>query len=110
MLSFPSNTNTLKKLHSALLLKLGIIKTFPVAIRSVPTHLGGLNLHSLEIEMIAQMIHHLVSLYLADTLRRALLHTIIEYHQLELGTDEQFFSLDFEYSGVLATPTWVTTL
>ena len=80
MLSLLPNTNTLKELNSALLPKLGVMKTFLLAMRSAPTYLGGLNLQSLEIEAIAQAIHHLVSLYFADTLTRTLLHVIIEYH------------------------------
>ena len=59
MLSFPSNTSTLEKLHSELLPKLGVMKMFLVAMRSRPTHLGGLNLQSLEIEVIKQAIYHL---------------------------------------------------
>ena len=80
MLGFEPNTKTLKKLHLVLLSKLGIMKTFPLVMRSALTYLGKLKLQSLEIEVIAQAIHHLVSLYFADTLTRTLLHVIIEYH------------------------------
>ena len=88
MLSFLPSTNTLKELYSALLLKLGVLKTFLLAMRGKPTHLGRLNSQSLEIEAIAKVIHHLVSLYSVDTPTRTLLHTIIEYHHLEIGTDK----------------------
>ena len=109
VLSF-SHTNTLKKLHSALQPELGVMKTFPLAMRSAPTHLGRLNLQSLEIEVIAQAIRHLVSLYSVDTPTRTLLHAIKEYYQLEIGTDKQFFSLTFASFGALATPTWIMIL
>ena len=69
------------------------MKTFPVAMRSVPAYLGGLNLQSLETEVIAQVMYHLVSLHEVETLTRLLLQIIIEYHQLELGIDKQLFLL-----------------
>ena len=79
--------NILAKLHAKLLPKLGVMKTFPLVMRSVPSYLGGLNLQLIEVESIAQAIHHLISLYTAETPTKLLLKTIIEYHQLELGTD-----------------------
>ena len=88
MLSFAPSSNVLGKLHAALLPKLGVMKTFPTVMRRVPAHLGGLNLRSVEVEALAQAIHHLISLYEADTPTRLLLKTIIEYHQLELGTNK----------------------
>ena len=78
VLSFQPNTNTLKKLHSALLSKIGAMRMFPVATRSAPTHLGRLNLQSFEIETIARATYHLLSLYTADALTRALFYDIIE--------------------------------
>lgn len=42
----------------------------------------------LEVEDIAQEIHHLVSLYSADTSTKLLLKMITEYYQVELGTDK----------------------
>ena len=86
------------------------MKTFPIALRSIPVYLGGLNLRSIEVEAIAQSIHHLISLYIADTPSKLLLKTIIEYHQLELGTDTQLFSLSYASFGALATSTWITNL
>ena len=97
--------NILAKLHAVFLPKLGVIKTFPVIIRSLPTFLGGLNLQLLKVEAIAQAIHHLVLLYSSETLTKLLLKIIIEYHQLEIGTDKQLFNLDFDSYGTLATPT-----
>ena len=72
--------------------------------RSLPTFLGGLNLQLLEVEAIVYVIHHLVSLYSSETPTKLLLKIIIEYHQLEIGTDTQIFTLDFESYGILATP------
>ena len=80
------DVNVLAKLHAAVLLKLEVMKTFPIVIRSLLTFLGGLNLQLLEVEAIAQVIHHLVSLYSLDTPTKLLLQTIIEYYQLEIGT------------------------
>ena len=75
------------KLHTALLPKLGVMKMFPITLRSMPVYLGGLNLKSIEVEAIAQAIHYLISLYTANTPTKLLLKTIIKYHQLELSTD-----------------------
>ena len=72
----------------AVLPKLGVIKTFSIVLRSLLIFLGGLNLQLLEVEVIAQAIYHLVSLYSLDTPTKLLLKTIIEYHQLEIGTDK----------------------
>ena len=83
---------------------------FPIVLRSMPVHLGGLNLQSIEVEVIVQAIHHLILLYTADTPTKLLLKTIIEYHQLELGTDTQLFSLSYASFGALAIPTWIITL
>ena len=86
------------------------MKTFPTVMQRVPAHLGGLNLRSAEVEALAQAIHHLISLYEADTPTQLLLKTIIEYYQLELGTNKQLFSLSFDSFGSLATKTWITSL
>ena len=79
-MSLEKGSNMLVQLHAALLPKLGVMKTFPVAIRSAPAYLGRLNLQSLETEVIVQTIHHLVSLHKAEMLTRLLLRVIIEYH------------------------------
>ena len=86
------------------------MKTFPMIIRSLLTFLRGLNLQLLEVEAIAHTIHHLVSLYSSETPTKLLLKTIIEYHQLEIGTEIQIFTLDFNSYGILATSTWITLL
>ena len=80
VLSFPTDMNILAKLHAILLPKLGVMKIFPMIMRSLPTFLGGLNLQLLEVEAIAYAIHHLVSLYSSETPTKLLLKTIIEYH------------------------------
>ena len=72
--------NVLAKLYAAFLPKLGVIKTFPVIMRGLPTFLGGLNLQLLEVEAIVQAIHYLVPLYSSETPTKLLLKTIIEYH------------------------------
>ena len=102
--------NVLAKLHTTLLPKLGVMKTFPVIMRSLPTFLGGLNLQRLEVEAITQVIHYLVSLYSSETPTKLLLKTIIEYHQLEIGTETQIFTLDFNSYGILAMSIWITLL
>ena len=96
--------NILMKLYAAFLPKLGVMKTFPVIMRSLPTFLGGLYLQLLEVEAIAQAIHLLILLYSSETLTKLLLKIIIEYHQLKIGTDKQLFNLDFDSYSSLATP------
>ena len=86
------------------------MKTFLVVMISILTYLGGLNLQSLEIEVLALTMHHLVSLHEAETLMKFLLRTIIEYHQIELGIDKQLFLLNYNKFGMLVTPTLVTSL
>lgn len=86
------------------------MRTFPIVMRSVPQFLGGLNLRRLEIEVIVQSLHHLISLHSTDTSTCTLLKTLIEYHQLEVGSDKQIFSLKVEDYYDLTTPTWITTL
>ena len=66
MLLFPLNSNVLNKLHVALLPKLGVMKTFPTAMRSVPDYLRRLNLHLAEVEALAQATNYLISLYAAN--------------------------------------------
>ena len=53
VLSFTKDSNILATLHTALLPKLGVMKTFLIALRSMPVHLGGLILRSIEVEAIA---------------------------------------------------------
>ena len=72
--------NVLLKLHAKILLKLGVMKTVPVIMRSAPMFLGGLDMELLKVEAIAQAIHHLLLLYFADTTAKLLLKMIIEYH------------------------------
>ena len=52
VLSFPTDMNVLVKLHAVLLPKLGVMKIFPMIMRSLPTLLGRLNLQLLEVEAI----------------------------------------------------------
>ena len=80
ILSLENSSNVLAQLHTALLPKLGVMKTFSVAMRSVLAYLGELNLQSLEIELIAQVTHHLVSLHEAEIPTKLLLRLIREYH------------------------------
>ena len=88
VLSVDYNLNVLSDLHKAMLPKLKVMRTFPIVMRSVLQFLGGLNLRRLEIEVIAQSLHHLISLYSTDTSACTLLKTLIEYHQLEVGSDK----------------------
>ena len=67
VLSLDHNSSVLSNLHAALLPKLKLIRIFPKAMRSVPAFLGGLDLRSLEIEMIAQSFHHLMLLHSSNT-------------------------------------------
>ena len=53
VLSFKKNMSTLAKLHVVLLLKLGVMKTLSIVMKSMPAHLEGLNLQSIEVEVIA---------------------------------------------------------
>jgi hypothetical protein len=96
IISFKPEGNILTKLHSALLLKLHIMKIFPVSIRFCPAELGGLRLYSLEVESIVQAINHFISLYVADTPTRLLLQIIIEYIQLEVGIIEFFLKKSYK--------------
>ena len=104
------NLNVLSDLHRAMLPKLKVMRTFPIVMRSVPQFFGGLNLRRLEIEVIAQSLHHLVSLCSTDTSTCMPLRALIEYHQLEVGSDKQIFSLKAEDYYDLTSPTWITTL
>ena len=110
VLSLAPNLNVLEKLHAALLPKLGVMKTFPLTMREIPAYLGGLNLHSVAVEALAQAINHFISLYEADAPTRPLLRILIEYHQLELGFEKQLFALSFDTFGHLTTKTWITSL
>ena len=110
VLSFAPNLNVLDKLHAALLPKLGVMKTFSSAMRSIPAHFGGLNLHLAEVEALAQATHHFISLHEADTPALLLLQILIEYHQLELGSNKQLFALSFDNFGHLTTKTWIASL
>ena len=110
VLSMDHNLNVLSDLHKAMLPKLKVMRTFPIVMRSVSQLLGGLNLRRLEIEVIAQLLHHLISLHSTDTSTCIPLKALIEYHQLEVGSDKQIFSLKAEDYYDLTTPTWITTL
>lgn len=110
VLSLAPNLNVLDKLHAALLPKLGVMKSFPTVMRGIPTYFGGLGLHLAEVETLVQAIHHFISLYEAETPTRSLLQILIEYHQLEIGSNRQLFTLSYGTFGHLATNTWITSL
>ena len=78
--------------------------------REIPAYLGGLNLHSVAVEALAQAINHFISLHEADTPTRPLLRILIEYHQLELGFEKKLFALSFDTFGHLTTKTWIISL
>ena len=67
VLSFNHDSNILADLHAAMLPKLRVMRTFPIAMRSVPSFLGGLELKRLEVETIAQSLNHLITLHSANT-------------------------------------------
>ena len=72
--------NVLPKLHTVLLPKLGVTKTFSAVMRSVTLFLGGLNLYLIEAKVIAQEIHYITLLCAEETLTKLLLKTIIEHY------------------------------
>ena len=72
-LLFAPNLNVLHKLYAVLLPKLRVMKSFPTAMRSVLDYLRGLNLHLVEVEVLAQATRHLISLCEANTLTHLLL-------------------------------------
>ena len=114
VLSLAPNLNVLEKLHAevhaAFLPKLGVMKTFPSIMREIPAYLGGLNLHSVAVEALAQAINHFISLHEADAPTRPLLRILIEYHQLELGFEKQLFALSFDTFRHLTAETWIISL
>lgn len=110
MLSLDNESNALARLHAALLPRLRVMKNFHIVMRSIPAFLGGLNLQRLEVEAIAQALYHFTSLYSSETPTQLLLKTLIEYHQLEIGIDEQIFSLGVESYHILSTHAWITSL
>ena len=73
VLCLSKDENVLVKLHVAVLPKLGVMKIFPIVMKSLLTFLGGLNLQLLKVEAIAQAIHYLVWLYSLETLTKLLL-------------------------------------
>ena len=102
--------NVLSILYAKMLPKLGMMKTFPITMRSIPTFLDKLNIKLLKVEAIRQLIHHLVSLYSANTATKLLLKMIIEYHQIELDTDRQIFKLYYKVHDILTTLMWIISL
>ena len=78
--------------------------------RFCPLLLGGLGLHSIEFESLAQAINLFVSLYTADTPTKPLLRVLIELIQLEAGVTGDVLSQDFSnYKGLL-TDSWLVSL
>ena len=109
-LSLNEDLNILAKLCAASLFKLEVMKTFPAIIYMSLAFLGCLNLHLLEVEAITQVIQHVVSLHSSSTLTWLLSKIMIECYQIELGTDAQFFPLDFEIFRILSTFTQILYL
>ena len=96
IISFKLEGNILTKLHTALLLKSYIIKTFLVLMRFCPVELGGLALYLLKVESIAQAINYFISLYIVDITTKLLLKSMIEYMQLEVGIIDFFLIRSFK--------------
>ena len=61
-LSLDYKISAVANLHAAILPKLKVIRTFLIVIRSTHPFLGGLDLRLLEVESIAQLFHHLITL------------------------------------------------
>ena len=99
LLSLPIDDNILALLHTALLPKLKVMKTFPIVIWHNLIELGGLGLYFLEIESLLQVVNLSESLYIANTPIQSLLRVIIECMHLKIGVITPFFTLlheDFE--------------
>ena len=61
------------------------MRVFPLGMRSTPTEIVGLNLHSLEIKSGVQAINYFVSLFTSDTPSTLLMKTQIKYDQSKVG-------------------------
>ena len=110
VISFSLAYNHLALLHRALLPKLRVVRTFPIVMRLCPLSLGGLGLHSIEFESLAQAINLFVSLHTVDTPAKQLLRVSIELIQLEAGTMGDVLSQDFDKYDGLITDSWLVSL
>ena len=108
--NFSLDYNHLALLHRALLPKLRVVSTFPVVMQFSPPIFGGLGLHSIEFESLAQSVNVFVSLYTANTPIKKLLQVAIEFLQLEAGFLGDVLSRDFSQYEGLVTDTWVVSL
>ena len=110
VVSFKIGVNILSKLCAALLLRLRVMSAFLVAIRCSPVELGGLGLHSLEVESMEQAINNIASLCTVDTPTTLLIKTMIEHVHLEIGVLYSFFSLQYRDYRELVTDSWTLAL
>ena len=111
-ISFPSpvitlnyDDNMLAPLHKELLLKTNAMCTFTVIIRSELAELGGIDIGSLEVTTGINAIHHLISLFNSKTPSHVLTTTVLELHQLEVGSESLFLNLLCTKLSILVTST-----
>jgi len=100
----------LDKLSSAfytkvLLPKCGIIRTFPLRFRSLPSHYFGLGLHDLYLEMQIKKTREIIQNYGQSTIMGEQLQYGLETSQIETG--QQVFILNVDYKN---TQCWYLTL
>ena len=110
VLTLSHRGNIIIPLHQDMLPKLKIMGTFLKIMRGAPIEAGWIDIYSLETFSGVKAMQHLVSLFTAETPARSLLITEIEYHQLEVGTEQIFLSSLCPRLQNLSTSTWFTNL
>ena len=99
-----------KKIYQPLLPKLGCNRNFPLLLRYNPTHLWGLNLPDPYVEQGIAKLQMLLSYGGSTTITGKLLQTLLEQHQLEVGSFKQFLVLDYKQHGFLTPSSWLSEL
>ena len=85
-----------KELYYPLLPRLGCNRNFPLLLRYNPSYLLGLDLCDLYIEQGLHKLLNFVTRGGVDSITGNMLHTTLEYHQLEIGSSTLIFNLDYK--------------
>ena len=101
------NHDILRPLHRKLLSLLKINQNIPTLLVSIPIHMRGFDLQSLEIEQGIEALEIIASTYESILPTFNLFRQSLEFAQLEVGLNKSLFLSNFKSYGSLITDSWI---
>ena len=110
MISLTEGKTILHGIYRHMLPALGVVRTFPLAMRHVPFHFGGLGIHHPYHERGRQQLELLLQHQGEASQTSRLIEDSIEQVQLQVGSEVEFWAKPYSTWGVLVALCWIEVL